>query len=115
MSQTVSIGELTDIVCRILVRHGVRQDNAAPVAETVVAAERDGCASHGLLRLPGYIATLQSGWVDGTIFAADLRPRCLRSAAISVFAYILLTGDRGFESLSLQRRVGCETRLSPAV
>ena len=110
MSQTVSIGELTDIVCRILVRHGVRQDNAAPVAETVVAAERDGCASHGLLRLPGYIATLQSGWVDGTIFGADLRPRCLRSAAISVFAYILLTGNRGFESVPLHQRAACPDR-----
>src|SRR6267143_2996894 len=39
---------------------------------------------------------------------ADLRPRSSRSAAISVFAYILLTGDRGFEAVSLQRRVFCE-------
>jgi hypothetical protein len=39
-------------------------------------------------------------------FPADLRPRCSRSAAISVFAYILLTGDRGFDSRSLQRRDG---------
>src|SRR5439155_13887146 len=30
-----------------------------------MAAERDGTASHGLLRLPGYVATLKSGWVDG--------------------------------------------------
>jgi hypothetical protein len=35
-------------------------------------------------------------------FPADLRPRCSRSAAISVFAYILLTGDRVFDSRSLQ-------------
>src|SRR5216683_2165508 len=55
MSQTVSIDELTDVVGRILVRHGVRPDNAAPVAETVVAAERDGSASHGLLRMPGLV------------------------------------------------------------
>jgi hypothetical protein len=41
-------------------------------------------------------------------FPAGLRPRCSRSAAISVFAYILLTGDRGFESVSLQQRVSCE-------
>src|SRR5215472_9685514 len=31
-----------------------------PVAETVVAAERDGAVSHGLLRLPGYVSTLKS-------------------------------------------------------
>jgi len=65
MSQTVSVGELTDIVARMFVGHGVSADNAAPLAETVVAAERDGSLSHGLLRLPGYVATLQSDWVDG--------------------------------------------------
>src|SRR5271166_694549 len=36
------------------------------------------------------------------------RPEGSRSAAIPVFALILLTGDRGFESGSLQRRVRCE-------
>jgi delta1-piperideine-2-carboxylate reductase len=88
MSQTVSIGELTDIVCRILVRHGVRLDNAAPVAETVVAAERDGSASHGLLRLPGYIATLQSGWVDGNAMpvVADATPGLVATDAANGFA-----------------------------
>jgi LDH2 family malate/lactate/ureidoglycolate dehydrogenase len=65
MPQTVSVNELTDIVARIFVRHGLSQDNVAPVAETVAAAERDGSLSHGLLRLPGYVATLKSGWVDG--------------------------------------------------
>jgi delta1-piperideine-2-carboxylate reductase len=88
MSQTVSIGELTDIVCRILVRHGVRLDNAAPVAETVVAAERDGSASHGLLRLPGYIATLQSGWVEGNAMpvVADATPGLVATDAANGFA-----------------------------
>jgi delta1-piperideine-2-carboxylate reductase len=65
MSQTVSVVELTDLVTRVFRRHGVSAENAGPVAETVVAAERDGAASHGLLRLPGYVSTLRSGWVDG--------------------------------------------------
>jgi delta1-piperideine-2-carboxylate reductase len=56
---------LTELVIRVLVRHGTAPENAGPVADTVVAAERDGSASHGLLRLPGYVATLKSGWVDG--------------------------------------------------
>jgi delta1-piperideine-2-carboxylate reductase len=63
--QTVSVDALLDIVARVLLRHGVSARNVAPVAETIVAAERDGSASHGLLRLPGYVATLKSGWVDG--------------------------------------------------
>jgi delta1-piperideine-2-carboxylate reductase len=65
MPQTVSVGELTGLVVRVFLRHGVSADNAGPVAETVVAAERDGAASHGLLRLPGYVSTLKSGWVEG--------------------------------------------------
>src|SRR5215813_11957761 len=65
MPHIVSVGELTALVIDVLVRHGVSPGNAAPVAESVVACERDGTASHGLLRLPGYVATLQSGWVDG--------------------------------------------------
>src|SRR3954471_19165321 len=65
MPRTVSAGELTDLVIRVFLRHGVAAENAGPLAETVVAAERDGTLSHGLLRLPGYVATLKSGWVDG--------------------------------------------------
>src|SRR5689334_793961 len=65
MPQTVSVNELTDIVARIFLCHGVSEDNVTPVALTVTAAERDGSLSHGLLRLPGYVATLRSGWVDG--------------------------------------------------
>src|ERR1700746_1555889 len=65
MPQTVSVGELTDLVVRVFLRHGVSGENAGPVAETVVAAERDGAVSHGLLRLPGYVSPLKSGWVGG--------------------------------------------------
>lgn len=66
MQQTVSVDELTDLVTRVLVRHGVSPENVEPIADTIVAAERDGSASHGLLRLPGYVASLKSGWVDGS-------------------------------------------------
>ena len=61
MPRTISGGELTDLIARVFMRHGMRADNALPVAETLVAAERDGAASHGLLRPPGYVATLKSG------------------------------------------------------
>jgi delta1-piperideine-2-carboxylate reductase len=88
MAQTVSVDELTEIVSRILVGHGVRPDNATPVAETVAAAERDGAASHGLLRLPGYVATLRSGWVDGNATPAvvDVAPGLVATDAANGFA-----------------------------
>lgn len=61
----IPIGELMELVEAILVRHGMSSDNAAPVAGTCVAAERDGTASHGLFRVPGYIASMKSGYADG--------------------------------------------------
>ena len=88
MPQTVSIGELTDLVLRVFLRHGVSRENAGPVAETVVAAERDGAASHGLLRLPGYVSTLRSGWVDGRAVPVitDAAPGLVATEAANGFA-----------------------------
>jgi delta1-piperideine-2-carboxylate reductase len=88
MPQNVSVGELSDLVTRVLLRHGVSPDNAGPVAETVVAAERDGTASHGLLRLPGYIAALKSGWVDGRAvpIVVDAAPGLVATEAANGFA-----------------------------
>jgi delta1-piperideine-2-carboxylate reductase len=88
MPQTVSVGELTDLVVRVFLRHGVSGENAGPVAETVVAAERDGAVSHGLLRLPGYVSTLKSGWVDGRAVpvVTDAAPGLVATEAATGFA-----------------------------
>ena len=42
-----------------LVRNGFSPPVAAPIAATIVACERDGTPSHGLLRLPGYIEAVR--------------------------------------------------------
>ena len=88
MPQRVSVGTLTDLVVRIFLHHGVSAENAGPVAETIVSAERDGAASHGLLRLPGYISTLQSGWVDGRALpvVTDAAPALVATEAANGFA-----------------------------
>src|ERR1700730_9372235 len=88
MPQTVSVRELTDLVVRVFLRHGVSAENAGPVAETVVAAERDGAASHGLLRLPGYVSTLKSAGVDGRAapVVADATPGLVATEAANGFA-----------------------------
>src|ERR1051325_9247073 len=88
MPQPVSVVELTDLVTRVFRRHGVSPGNAGPVAETVVAAERDGAASHGLLRLPGYVSTLESGWVDGRAVpvVTDAAPGLVVTEAANGFA-----------------------------
>lgn len=88
MPQILSVGELTGLVAQVFVRHGVRPDNAAPVAETVAAAERDGSLSHGLLRLPGYVASLNCGWVDGKAvpLVVDAAPGLVAIDAANGFA-----------------------------
>ena len=88
MPRTVSVGELTDLVVRMFRRHGVSADNAGSLAETIVAAERDGTLSHGLLRLPGYVATLNSGWVDGRAVPVviDAAPGLVATDACNGFA-----------------------------
>jgi delta1-piperideine-2-carboxylate reductase len=86
MPQNVSVGELSDL--GVLLRHGVSPDNAGPLTETVVAAERAGTASHSLLRLPGYIVTLKSGWVDGRAVpvVVDAAPGLVATEAANGFA-----------------------------
>ena len=88
MPQTVSVDELTSLVVDVLVRHDVSPGSARPVADSVVACERDGTASHGLLRLPGYVATLKSGWVDGRAvpIVADAAPGLVATDAANGFA-----------------------------
>lgn len=88
MPQTVSFSELTELVTNVLLRHGVLPENAGPVADSVAACERDGTASHGLLRLPGYVATLKSGWVDGRAVprVTDAAPGLVATDAANGFA-----------------------------
>ena len=49
----------------IFQRHGCRAEVARCLAENCAGAERDGAHSHGVFRIPGYVSTLASGWVDG--------------------------------------------------
>jgi delta1-piperideine-2-carboxylate reductase len=65
---------LAALIARAFERHGMSARNAALVAAVVAAAERDGAASHGLLRMDGYIATLKSGWVDGAAVPVVTQP-----------------------------------------
>ena len=46
-------------------RAGCDTDNASAVADTVTAAERDGCAAHGLFRIPCYCVALRAGRANG--------------------------------------------------
>ena len=79
-----------------LLANGCDAANAQAVAATMTAAEADGCASHGLFRLPGYVASLRSGKVDG-----QAQP-VLEQTAPGV---VRVDGKGGYAPLALQH--GC--------
>jgi len=83
----LSLEEIYNLALKTLKFNGCDELNAEAVANTVTNAERDGSVSHGLFRIPGYIAALKSKKVKG-----DARPKnnFLTQNAIRV------EGDYGF-------------------
>jgi delta1-piperideine-2-carboxylate reductase len=61
----LSIDHARRLAIRCLKANGCDEANAVAVSDTIIAAESDICASHGLFRLPGYVASLRSGKVNG--------------------------------------------------
>jgi len=76
---------------------GADEANADAVATTVTNAERDGAHSHGLFRIPGYVATLKSGKVNG---AADPKPDHVTPVILRC------DGQNGHAPLALSRCMG---------
>lgn len=59
----LSLDEVRDLACRVLRKYGFDEAHTAALADTLVAGQRDECASHGIYRLLGLIATLRAGKV----------------------------------------------------
>jgi delta1-piperideine-2-carboxylate reductase len=92
----LTIEEIHHLAKSCLVSNDCNDPNAEAVATTVSSAERDGSVSHGLFRIPGYVAALRSGKVNGQ---ADPK------AEVVTPTVIRLHGDDGFAPLALQRGV----------
>jgi delta1-piperideine-2-carboxylate reductase len=60
----LTLSEIHDLAREALLRAGSSMEMAEIVADTVMRAERDGSLSHGLFRIPGYVASLKSGKVN---------------------------------------------------
>jgi delta1-piperideine-2-carboxylate reductase len=88
----VTIAELRRTAHAALLRAGCDEQNATAVAAVMAAADRDGCASHGVFRLAGYLASLKSGKVDG-----KARPTVARLAP----AVVQVDGHGGFAPLAM--------------
>ncbi|RMQ43243.1 Malate/L-lactate family dehydrogenase [Pseudomonas cichorii] len=61
----VSYSQLADLLFQIFVAHGTSPQVAGVLSANCASAERDGSHSHGIFRIPGYLSSLASGWVDG--------------------------------------------------
>lgn len=65
MSTTdLTLDEIYTLARNALLNAGSNNEMASIVADTVMRAERDGSHSHGLFRIPGYVASLKSGKVN---------------------------------------------------
>lgn len=94
--EIMSVDAIHELAKSTLMKFGADDVNADAVADTVTMAERDGCLSHGLFRLPGYVATLKSGKVDGKArpTVKSLAPAVVRVNGHNCFAPHALKAGR---------------------
>tara|TARA_Y100001970_G_scaffold105050_1_gene131522 strand:+ start:16783 stop:17784 length:1002 start_codon:yes stop_codon:yes gene_type:complete len=89
---SLKLDEIYDLAKKSLLYNGCDEQNSEAVAITVKNAERDGSVSHGLFRIPGYIASLKSKKVNGKAIPKII----LKSNSI-----IKVDGDYGFAPISI--------------
>jgi len=60
----LSLEAISDLANRALCSNGFSKEQAAAIARNITAAERDGCTSHGLFRIPFYVKALNNPVID---------------------------------------------------
>lgn len=88
--------DLQALVRRALLHAGAGNRVAAIIAANCVACERDGSKSHGIFRVPGYVASIKTGWVDAKAspIVEDCAPGMVRVDAANGFAQVALEDAR---------------------
>lgn len=92
----LTLAEIGELAARAFSQNGCDEANTQALVRTVVMAERDGSLSHGLFRIPGYVASLRSGKVNGKAV-----PRISHKTP----AIINIDGDNGYAPLAIERGV----------
>ena len=90
---SLSLDEIYQLARNTLLHNGCDNQNASILSNTIKCAERDGSLSHGLFRLPAYVASLKSKKVKG-----NSRPSIENLAP----GIIRVNGDRGFAPMVLK-------------
>lgn len=63
---TLTVGSAIERATSLLEAAGVPANEAATTSRCIVASDRWGIGSHGLMRLPFYLARLQAGGINPT-------------------------------------------------
>ncbi len=92
-TSTHNLNEIFQITYDTLVANGCNDINAKAVANNITHAERDGSHSHGLFRLPGYVASLRSGKMNG-----NAQPSVEKVAP----SMLRIDGDNGMAPVALE-------------
>ena len=90
---SLTLDEIYNLANKTLISNGCDKENADILSDTITRAERDGSLSHGLFRLPSYVASLKSGKVNG-----KARPE-VKKVSPSV---IKVLGNRAFAPMILK-------------
>ena len=100
----LTLDEVHETASQALRAKGYTRRHARAIADTVTAAERDGCQSHGLFRIPGYVNALQKANVspDAEPTFRDLAPAVLQADAH--FGFAPLTLQLGADPLEKRAR-----------
>ncbi|APQ13215.1 oxidoreductase [Pseudomonas oryzihabitans] len=85
--------DLQHLAEEVLAAHGFSPAQGAAIATTMVAGQRDDCASHGIYRLLGIIKTLKAGKVvpDAKPQVEDVAPAIVRVDAQGGFSPLAFT------------------------
>ena len=90
---SLSLDEIYNLARKTLLFNGCDEENASILSNTIMRAERDGSLSHGLFRLPAYIAALKSKKVNGKARPTiqNIAPSVLKVLGNNAFAPMVLS------------------------
>jgi delta1-piperideine-2-carboxylate reductase len=99
-----SLDEIAALSRSILIKHGLAPDHVEAVTRTVVAGQRDECASHGVYRLLVCVNTIRAGMVvkEAVPVVHDVAPALMRVDAGGGFAQLAF--ERGLPLLTAKAK-----------
>ncbi len=95
----LDLDEVRALAVSVLLKAGLAEAQAGPVAQTITDCERDGRQSHGLLRLPGCVMTIDSANFNRTAEPEISEPSAAVVRANAHLGYSLLAFERALPLL----------------